>query len=714
MGAIWACALAAAAVLTAPALAASPRATWVGMAPPSGTIALALPLRANIAGLERFAAAVSTPGSPSYGQYEPVSVLARRFGAPAAVRRTVLHYLRAAGARSVKVDVTGLFADATMKVGQAQRLFGTSLSRYRAGRAGQFMAPSAPARIPAALRSSVTGIVGLNTKPLFGTSERMRPATAQWPRTGRMSTTEHAASSTESGYPQRTGTAAGCSAATSQSGFTPNQYLTAYGYAPLQGAGLEGQGERVALIEIDGFKYSDLKRFASCFGLPIPRINGYGVGLRKPLPPGGESTLDLEVLDAAAPKLQAVDVYESSPSAVDVLRSLTAPLSNGAAKPDVISASLGSCEPATLETIGYSGLRTVEGSLALAAASGISITAASGDNGSSACLDPSGRPLPGLSVSYPASSPWVTGVGGTNISLNAANQIVSQEVWNDSPLVVAAGGGGVSDLFRRPNYQNGFVTSGRRIVPDVSMLADVAPGYEIYCTAARDCSPGQHSAQWTQVGGTSAAAPLLAGGLALIDQDLRRQGRQNVGLANPLLYTIDHSASDAGVVSDIVAGDNDLGQSVQGRPFGCCSAQPGFDYASGLGSVNLSGLAAAASTLVPPIAGVRVTVPAQPHPVAAGHLLARVFCSDRCLLGAFVRIQVGRSRRRITEKSRAYLLRRAGARTVRIPFSRPALRRLRAAISRRERITATVYGAVLDPSGIVEARTRGVSLRIHH
>ena len=683
--------------------------TWMGAAPGNGTIDLALPLRADDAGLERFAAAVSTPGSPQYGHYEPVAALARRFGASIATRTRVLHYLRGAGATSVKIDVTGLFADATMRIGRAQRLFGTSLSRYRTARATRFVAPSAPTRVPAALRTAVTGVVGLDTQPLFGTPQETNRSGARWPHTARAAGTEHAAA--ESGYPQRTGAATGCTAATSQAGFTPNQYLSAYGYSPLQAAGLRGGGERVALIEIDGFKYSDLRRFASCFGLSIPAINGFGVGLKRPLAPGGESTLDLEVLDAAAPGLKAVDVYESRPSAVEVLRSLTAPLSRSAITPDVISASLGSCEPATLGTIGDSGLRTVEASLALAAASGISVLASSGDAGSSACLDPGGRPLRGLAVSYPASSPWVTGVGGTNISLNPANQIVSQEVWNDAPLVVAAGGGGLSDLFRRPNYQNGTVGPNRRAVPDVSMLADVAPGYEIYCTAG-DCLSGGQSNPWTQVGGTSAAAPLLAGGLALIDQDLRIHRQQNIGLANPLLYKADHLPQGPTAISDVVANDNDLGQSITGKPFGCCTAGPGFDYASGLGSVNVGGLAAIAQALAPKFVSIGVTVPRQRHPIASGHLLARVSCSARCLAGAFTHLQAGRSRRRITEKSKAYLLRGGGRRTVAIAFSSRTLRWMRAALARNERVSAMVYGAVLDPTGTVEAESRGVGARL--
>jgi kumamolisin len=711
------------AATAAPALAASSGngVTWLGAAPRNGTLTLALPLRADDAGLQRFAAAVSTPGSAQYGRYESIAALARRFGAAPAARARVVRYLRGAGATSVKIDVTGLFADATMRIAQAQRMFGTSLAKYRTPRATRFVAPAAPTRVPAALRSAVTGVVGLDTQPLFSTPQAKLHSRARWPHTAGASAPDRTAAASsrvhtaaESGYTQRTGAAAGCGAATSQSGFTPNQYLTAYGYSPLQAAGLRGQGERVALIEIDGFKYSDLRRFASCFNLSIPRINGFGVGLKRPLAPGGESTLDLEVLDAAAPGLKAVDVYESRPNAADVLRSLTAPLTGPATTPDVISASLGSCEQATVQTIGYQGLRTVEASLAMAAASGISVLASSGDDGSSACLTPGGQPVPQLAVSYPASSPWVTGVGGTNVSLNAANQIVGQQVWNDAPLVVAAGGGGLSAMFRRPNYQNGTVGPNRRAVPDVSMLADVAPGYEIYCTAPGDCLSGGQGNPWTQVGGTSAAAPLLAGGLAIIDQNLRRHRQQNIGLANPLLYKADHLPQGPSAISDVVANENDLGPSINGRPFGCCTAGPGFDYASGLGSVNVGGLASIAQAVVPKLVSVGVTVPRQRHPVASRRLLVRLSCSGRCLAGAFTRLQVGRSRTRITEKSKAYLLRHGGHRTVTIPFSRSVVRRLGSALARHQRITATVYGAVLDPTGMVEAATRGDGVRLRH
>jgi hypothetical protein len=214
------------------------------------------------------------------------------------------------------------------------------------------------------------------------------------------------------------------------------------------------------------------------------------------------------------------------------------------------------------------------------------------------------------------------------------------------------------------------------------------------------------------VGGTSAAAPLVAGGLALVDQALRKAHRQDLGLANPLLYSIDRSPSAASVISDIVANDNDLGQSLGGAPLGCCSAGPGYDEASGLGSVNLAGLALVAGTSVPRIVNVGVSVPSQRRPVAGKHLLATVSCSGRCLMGAFARIRIGSSRKVTTRKSSVFLLRRAGHRTIKIGLDAKTLSKLRSALAHGQKVTATIFGAILDPSGNIESQTRGKELRV--
>ncbi len=157
------------------ALAAGVRARGarLGAAPPTQQLPIVLPLKANLAGLERFATAVTTVGSPQYGDYEPVATLARRFGAPAMARTRVLHYLRSRGATRVRIDATGLFADATMSVSVAQRLFGTSLARFEGARATRYVAPTTTARVPAALGGAVTGVVGLNTSPVFAAPQSM-------------------------------------------------------------------------------------------------------------------------------------------------------------------------------------------------------------------------------------------------------------------------------------------------------------------------------------------------------------------------------------------------------------------------------------------------------------------------------------------------------------------------------------------------------------
>ncbi len=220
---------------------------------------LILPLKADDAGLRSFATAVSTPGSPLYRHYESLPTLARRFGASAATRTAVVRYLRATGATAVTVSPTGMYVQAKMDASRARR----TLART--------------ARLPA----GALGVVGLDTRPVVHTTDSSQPP---------------------SGYLPASGTARGCSGALSTGGFTPNQYLTAYGYDPLHGAGLKGRGQRVALIEIDGFKPSDLRAFARCFSLGLPRVATYGVGTTRPLPPGPEATLDLEMLDAAAPR----------------------------------------------------------------------------------------------------------------------------------------------------------------------------------------------------------------------------------------------------------------------------------------------------------------------------------------------------------------------------------------------------------------------------
>lgn len=566
------------------------QAAALGPAPAGAPLALVFPLAADDRGLEAFARAVSTPGSPRYGHFATVAQLARRFGARAAVAHAAVDALRRLGATAIVLSPTRMYVQATLTVARAERAFATELERLRAADGARFIGPAALARpgasaaaaaphLPGALRGLVTGVVGLDSQPLAA-----RPQLQSLRRRG----AHAAAGQPPSAYLPRTGTPSGCASGRSSRGFTPNQYLAAYGFDPLLRGGLRGGGLRVALIEIDGFKGSDIRTFDRCFHLHTPRIRTFTVGFHRALAPGGETTLDLELLSAAAPRLSSLDVYENKGDAAHVLRALTAPLVARRGRPQVVSASLGICEPFVKATMGLPGIRGIERDLAMAAASGITVLASAGDQGSSACVFGDGQIADRAAVSYPASSPYVTGVGGTNFRLDRANRITGEVVWNDTSLSASAGGGGFSTLFARPAYQDGTVTASSRVVPDLAMLSDLAPGYAIYCTARGD----RNCHGWSAVGGTSAATPLLAGGLTLVDQYLRRHRHHDLGFANPLLYRL--ATTRRGVFADVTAVGNDLGPWLPGsggHSIGCCAAAPGFDAASGWGSVNLTGLA---------------------------------------------------------------------------------------------------------------------------
>jgi len=680
--------------------------TEVGSAPAPQPIDVVLPLAADEAGLERFAIAVTTPGSPEFGRYESIAQLARRFGASASTGHRVLRYLRRVGATAVRLDATGLFADATISAGLAERLFATRLAVFRTASAARYIAPTDAFSVPSALHGLVTGVVGLDTRPLFASPVELRRAAG-------VTAQAHATQQQASVAPP-SGTPSGCAAAVSAGGFTPNQYLTAYGYDPLHAAGIDGQGERVALIELDGFREQDIRTFVRCFGLGLPAIRGFGVGFRKMLPAGAESTLDLELLDAAAPRLKAIDVYETHADAADTLRALTAPLQNRGLEPEVISASLGLCEPFTYEAVHRSGLIASEGALAEAVASGITFLASSGDSGSADCIF-GDEPVDELAVNYPASSPWVTGVGGTNLILAPDNKIDDQPVWNDAGLDPgSAGGGGSSLLFLRPPFQTGTVSANRRAVPDVAMLADVTPGYDVYCSVPSDCINAGSSNPWQTVGGTSAGSPLLAGGFALVDEDLRLHQRDALGWVNPLLYRLGRNPTLAAqAFDDVTHIGNDVGPFIpgSGRPLGCCTAGPGYDEASGWGSVNLAGFAALALAAQRQVAMVGLSLPRGQRPIDNQHIVATVSCSGPCLMGALANVTIGRSSR-FKAVSNVYELSRRGKRTVAIPFSARVLGRLRVARAHRQPVVARVVGGVVDLSGNIERESAAITLRI--
>ena len=343
-------------------------------------------------------------------------------------------------------------------------------------------------------------------------------------------------------------------------GLTPTDVLKFYNLTPLRDAGLDGTGQTIVLPEIDNLtSIDDLNKFAAEFGLPpfdsvltLKRDPSWGT----PTKAQGETVLDLEIIHEVAPQAKLV-VYFSADDFGHGDRAFDQMVTDHLGS--IISESLGACEPDT-----PSGHRNVYASIQdRAVAEGMSHFVASGDNGAFTCgqgQDPAG--------SFPSTLPTVTAVGGTTVFESEQGLYFKEMAWG-SPLDESGGGGGASQFYAAPDYQRNVTQAsghGQRQVPDVAADADPATGFHIVFNGHEG-----------QVGGTSAATPLWAATVALINQDLKKKGLREVGFANPALYWMgaNQSILQASPFHDVTTGNN-LG----------FDATLGWDFATGWGSMD--------------------------------------------------------------------------------------------------------------------------------
>nr|WP_275564022.1 protease pro-enzyme activation domain-containing protein [Kitasatospora sp. SID7827] len=497
------------------------------------SVAVSLKLR-NTAELDRFLTAVATPGTAEYGHYLTPAQFTDRFGPTAADVERVRAFLTAQGLRVDSVSANRQVVNATGTSARLSAAFGTHESTYtdpqQGGRA--FFANDAAASVPAELAGLVEGVSGLNDHTVR-TSRIAKPGAAA---------------------PQATPLA-------TPSGFGPAAYDGAY---RLNQLGADGTGSTVALWEFDGYKSDNLTAYDSQFGLSGPAVSTVSVdGANYDSAPGGgqgEVELDSEIVRGVAPKATQL-VYEapnSDQGEIDMAAKIVADN-----RVSVISISWGSCEPDTTAA----SMTAVNNSFKQAAAQGISIFSASGDDGSRDCTrSTSGSTV--KAVDFPASSPYNTGVGGTNLKVSGT-AYASESAWSTA-------GGGVSTQFAKPSWQTGTnVTGTLRTVPDVSSNADPNSGFAIYTQGST--SPG-----WQVYGGTSAAAPLWSGFAALYNQKALAAAKPVLGEANPKIYAVANSASYGGAFHDVTTGAN------QDFP-----AKAGYDQVTGWGTPVADGLAAA-------------------------------------------------------------------------------------------------------------------------
>jgi subtilase family serine protease len=386
--------------------------------------------------------------------------------------------------------------------------------------------------------------------------------------------------------------------------YQPAQIQQAYHLPALYARGITGRGTTIVIVDSFGSPTikSDLAAFDQAFGLPAPpsfriiapagRVPAYDPNNSDMVGWAGETTLDVEYAHVVAPGANLLLVTTPVPETEGVHGF---PQIVAAEKyvlehhlGDVISQSFSATERTFPSRAAVQALR---GAYQLAAEDRVTVLAASGDSGAADVkLDASTYYL-SPQTSWPDSDPLVTGVGGTQLHFTAKGQPTAPTVWNDtynpaaegfaaggtspSPL---SGGGGLSVLFGRPGFQDGVrsVAGSHRGVPDVSMSA-ACDGSVVTYSTYRGAPPG-----WSPSCGTSEASPLFAGIVALADQ----AAGHRLGLINPALYRL--AAAHAPGIVDVTQGNNTVSFTQGGRPHTVpgFAARPGYDLASGVGTVN--------------------------------------------------------------------------------------------------------------------------------
>ena len=420
----------------------------------------------------------------------------------------------------------------TGTVANMQRAFGVSLA-HKIMEGVTYRVREGSIHLPSELQGYVVAVLGLDdrpqAKPHFRVLGELDAAAAE--TAGRGFARAHAANGSVS--------------------YTPVQVGQLYQFPK----GASASNQTIGIIELGGgFRQKDITAYFKSLGQKPPKVVAVPVGTGKNNPGGpngadGEVMLDIEVAGAVAPGA-GIAVYFAPNTDQGFVDAIAQAIHDTTNKPSVISISWGSAE------INWTAqaMAALDAACQSAAALGITITVASGDNGSSDAVNDRKN-----HVDFPASSPHVLACGGTNLQ-SSGTSISDETVWNAQPQGGGATGGGVSDIFPLPAWQAGARVpkpskpSGGRGVPDVSGDADPATGYIV-----------RVDGKTLVIGGTSAVAPLWAGLIAVANQ----QNGKSAGFIQPAIY----AAKAKAAFRDIVDGNN-----------GSYVAGPDWDPCTGLGS----------------------------------------------------------------------------------------------------------------------------------
>lgn len=596
---------------------------------------------AQQADLEALIAAQQNPSSPLYHQWLSPDQFAARFGMTQSDLDKVEAWLQEQGFSVDGVSRSRNMIRFSGSAGQVEQAFQTQMHYYTVDGEKHF-APSTALTIPSALSAVVATVGNLD-------DFRPRPMIQK----SRLRQANPAFTSSVSGNVY----------------FSPGDIKAAYGVNSLISAGDTGAGQSIVAVGQSSIVTSDITNFQAAAGLtepPLIQVLVPGSGTPETFPGDeGESDLDIEYSGAMAPGAQVFFVYTGSSTNFGVFDSIEYAVDEKLG--NIISVSYGTCE-AQLPTATATALDAV---LQQAVTQGQTVVAASGDSGSSACyVSPTTTTPPlatqeELSVSYPASSQYATGVGGTEITSaddvstnstywegqnTSADEITSlvayipEVAWNDDAAAVAGGstslsatGGGVSTLYTtKPSWQTGvpgIPSDSKRDVPDVSFYASPdLPGY-LFCTSdTSDWAPAQTAScgagfrasssdtSLTVAGGTSFSTPIFAGMVAILNQDKGYVGGQ--GLLNTELYKA-AAANYATAFNDVTTGNNECPSSLgasycSSASSGSYATSTGYDLVTGLGSVNLGVLATSWPASTSTVIGTTTTLSAATSSPASG------------------------------------------------------------------------------------------------
>ncbi|MEU3845208.1 S53 family peptidase [Streptomyces sp. NPDC028635] len=559
----------------------------------------------DAAGLADYARAVSDPSSPQYGKYLSARQTQARFGATAAQVAAVKSWLTSAGLKVT--SVTAHYVSVSGDVAAAEKAFGTQLHNFAKGSA-TYRAPAATASVPDSVRDAVLTVTGLDNAPHKAShKDQLPPPDAVFRNSGPFSS--YYGSNTASTLPD----AYGQKIPYAVRGYTGKQLRAAYGAGTYT-----GKGVRVAIT--DAYASPTLAYDVATYAGKHGDARWSTGQLRQVLPKNytkteecgaagwyGEETLDVEAVHAVAPAAQITYVGAASCYDDDLLDSLSKVVDGHLA--DIVSNSWGDIEANQTPDLAAAYDQVFQ----FGAVEGIGFYFSSGDNGDEVANTGTKQ------VDTPANSAWVTAVGGTSLAVGKGDKYLFETGWGTEKAALSAdgkswvgfpgaftsgAGGGTSRTVAQPYYQKGVVpdalakangAAGNRVVPDIAAIADPNTGFLVGQT--QTFPDGTQRYDEYRIGGTSLAAPVIAGVQALAQE---AQGGKALGFANPEIYArygskAYHDVTDnptghglAVARVDFVNGlDASGGLSTSVRSLGkdsSLSAVQGYDDVTGVGS----------------------------------------------------------------------------------------------------------------------------------